>query len=79
MKTKCLNETQKYVCQPQFSEAQTDARTGTLGLARVDEEPDITTVAHGRAMPGAGGTLFGRTVLTTAYVGCARTNNMGMW
>ena len=55
-----------------FSEAETDARTGTLGLARVDGKTIFTTAAHSRAMLGTGGTSFGRTVRATAYVGCAR-------
>ena len=44
-------------------------RTRAFGLARVDGEPHLTTLAHGRAMLGAGGAGFGRTVRTTAYVG----------
>ena len=56
----------------QFSEARTAARTGTRRLARVDGKTIITTAAHGRAMLGAGGTSFGRTVRATAYVGCTR-------
>ena len=45
------------------------ARTGTRGLARVDGKTAVTTAAHERAMLGAGGTSFGRTVRATAYVG----------
>ena len=48
------------------------ARTGTRGLARVDGKTAVTTAAHERAMLGAGGTSFGRTVRATANVGCAR-------
>ena len=43
--------------------------TGALGLARVDGETGLTCLAHGRAMLGAGGVGFGRTVRATAFVG----------
>jgi len=43
----------------------------TLGLVRVDGEAAFATLTHGRAMLGAGGTRFGRTVRATAFVGRA--------
>ena len=51
--------------------ARTAARTGTLGFGHVDGKTAFTTAAHGRAVLGAGGTSFWRTVRATAYVGCA--------
>ena len=66
----------KHVCQTQFFEARTTARTGTRGLARVDGKTAFTTAAHGRAIIGAGGTSFWRTVRAIAYVGCARETHM---
>ena len=52
--------------------ARTAARTGTLGFGHVDGKTAFTTAAHGRAVFGAFGTGFGRTVRAIAYVGCAR-------
>ena len=38
-------------------------------MAGVDSEPHLTTLAHGRAMLGAGGTALGRAVRASAVVG----------
>ena len=72
-KTKCrTRKIYKHICQTQISGVINAARTGTRGLARVDGKTAVTIAAHGRAMPDAGGTSFGRTVRATASVGCAR-------
>ena len=62
----------KQVSQTRFSEAETHPRTGTLGFGHVDGKTAFTAAAHGRAVFGAFGTSFGRTVRAIAYVGCAR-------
>ena len=56
--------------------ARTAARTGTLGFGHVDGKTAFTTAAHGRALLGAGGTSFWRSVRAIAYVGCARETHM---
>ena len=52
--------------------ARTHPRTGTLGFGHIDGKTAFTAAAHGRAMLGAGGAGFRRTIRATAYVGCAR-------
>ena len=45
-------------------------RTGTRGFLRVEGIPDPATPAHGRAISGAGGAGFAKTIFASALVGC---------
>ena len=48
----------------------TDARTDTRGCLRVDGIPGPATLAHDRAVSGAGGAGFGITVRARACIHC---------
>ena len=45
-------------------------RTDTRGCLRVHGKPGLATLAHGRAVSGAGGDGFGITVRASASVDC---------
>ena len=45
------------------------SRTRTLALVSVDDKTAVAAFAHGRAVRGAFGTSFGRTVQALALVG----------
>ena len=45
-------------------------RTDTRGCFRVEGKPALATLAHGRAVSGAGGAGFGNTVRASALVRC---------
>ena len=59
----------KQIAQTMLLKHKKYLHTGALGLVRVDGETGLTCRAHGRAIRGAGGTGFGRTVRATAFVG----------